>query len=75
MGLVIGRLLFENGFPGLAIRAIWNRRCLINACSYIEQSIGSQAREHYQQLLQRMKNDAEYVKVLSKLVSVYISEE
>jgi hypothetical protein len=70
MGLVVGRLLFENGFPGLAVRAIWNRRCLINACTSIEQTIGSHAQERYRQLSQRLKTDAEYVKTLSKLVSI-----
>jgi hypothetical protein len=75
MNLVVDRLLFENGFPSLATRAIWDRRVLINACSSIEQSSsGSQARSRYQQLLQRIKSDAEYVKELSKLVSTYVSK-
>jgi hypothetical protein len=69
MDLVVDRLLFENGFPSLATRAIWNRRSLMSACSSLEQSVGSPARGRYRQLLQRIRNDAEYVKTLSKLVS------
>ena len=71
MYLVVERLIFENGFPSLATRAVWNRRCLIKACSSIEQSTGSHARGRYSRLLERLKTDAEYVKELSKLVSVY----
>lgn len=74
MDLVVERLLFGNGFPSLATRAIWNRRSLINACASIEQSVGSPAQGRYYQLSQRIKNDAEYVKMLSKLVSIYVSE-
>lgn len=74
MDLVVGRLLFENGFPSLATRAIWNRRSLLNACSSIELSTGSHANGRYHQLSQRLKTDAEYVKELSKLVSIYVSE-
>ena len=70
MDLIVDLLLFQNGFPSLATRAIWNRRTLILACSLIEQSTGSYARQRYQQLSQRMKADAEYVKELSKLVSI-----
>ena len=74
MNLVVERLLFENGFPSLATRAIWNRRCLINACSFVEQSTGAHAQGRYTRLLERLKTDANYVKELSKLVSVYVSE-
>jgi hypothetical protein len=70
MDLVVGRLLFGNGFPSLATRAIWNRRSLINACTSIEQSVGSHAQGRYHLLSERIKNDAEYVQVLSKLVSI-----
>ena len=69
MDLVVERLLFENGFPSLATRAIWNRRTLLLACSSLEQSAGTHAPSRYQQLSQRIKTDAEYVKELSKLVS------
>jgi hypothetical protein len=71
MDIVVAHLFFENGFPSLASRAIWNRRSLIKACASIEQSTGSHAQERYHQLLQRLKNDAEYVKMLSRLVSVH----
>lgn len=72
MGLVVDRLLFLNGFPSLATRAIWDRRCLINACDSIEQCTGTHAKGRYRQLLQRIRSDAEYVKELSKLVSIYL---
>jgi hypothetical protein len=75
MDKVVERLLFENGFPSLAMRAIWNRRTLLSACSSIEQATGSHAQGRYQQLLLRIKTDAEYVKELSRLVSVYVSDK
>jgi len=71
MGLVVEHLLFSNGFPSLATRAIWNRRCLINRCDSIEQCTGTHAKGHYQKLSQHMRSDAKYVKQLSKLVSIY----
>jgi hypothetical protein len=75
MDMVVARLFFENGFPSLASRAIWNCRSLIKACTSIEQSTGSHAQERYHQLLQRLKNDAKYVKILSRLVSVHQFEK
>jgi hypothetical protein len=75
MNLIVERLLFENGFPSLATRAIWGRRTLLKACSSIEEtmgSMGSDARRRYCQLALRIKADAEYVKELSKLVSIYV---
>jgi hypothetical protein len=74
MYLVVERLIFENGFPSLATRAVWNRRCLINACSFVEQSTGPHAQHRYSRLLQRLKTDTKYVQKISKLVSVYTPE-
>jgi len=74
MDLVVERLLFENGFPSLARRATWNRQSLLDVCSSIEQFTGSSAQGRYRQLSQRIKTDAEYVKELSKLVSMYVAE-
>jgi hypothetical protein len=70
MNLVVEHLLFENGFPSLATRAIWNRRALLEACSLLDETIGYHARRRYQQLAHRIKTDPEYVKELSKLVSI-----
>jgi uncharacterized protein (DUF342 family) len=72
MDMVVERLLSENGFPSLATRAIWNRWTLLNACSSIEHATGPHAKHHYQELSQRLKTVAEYVKELSKLVSVHM---
>jgi hypothetical protein len=69
MDMVVERLLFENGFPSLATRAIWNRQTLLNACALIEQTTGAHVRHRYPQLAQHIKNDAEYVREISKLVS------
>ncbi len=68
MDLILERLLFNNGFPSLALRATWSRRSFITACSIIESSVGSHAQLHYYQLLERFKSDAPYVQELSKLV-------
>lgn len=70
MNLIVEFLLFRDGFPSLATRAIWNRRTLILACSLIAKTTGSYARERYQQLEQRMKSDVDYVQEFSKLVSI-----
>lgn len=72
MDLILERLLFNNGFPSLALRAIWSRRSFIDACSILETSVGSHAQLRYYQLLQRFKSDAPYVRELSRLVCTSI---
>jgi hypothetical protein len=72
MDYIIEYLLFRNGFPSLAIRAIWSRRAFINASMSLESTGGAHAQERYKQMSARFKTDAPYVRELSKLVSIYM---
>ena len=71
MDYMLEFLLFKDGFPSLAMRAIWSRRSFINASVSLEASVGPHAQERYQQLLERFKSDASYVRELSRLVCIY----
>ena len=73
MGAILEWLLFNNGFPSLATRAIWSRRSFISACSALQSSVGSHAELRYYQLLERFKSDAPYVRELSRLVCTPIA--
>lgn len=64
-------LLFKDGFPSLAMRAIWSRRSFICASISLESSFGASAQERYQRLTERFKSDASYVRELSRLVCIY----
>lgn len=72
MDFIIERLLFHNGFPSLAIRAIWSRKSFIEASTSIESSVGSYAQDRYHQLSERFKSDAPYVRELSRLVRIHV---
>lgn len=72
MDYMLEYLLFRNGFPSLAIRAIWSRRAFINASTSLESSLGAHSAERYKQLSERFKTDATYVRELGRLVCIYI---
>lgn len=71
LGYVLENLLFRNGFPCLATRAIWSRRSFIHASTYLETSLGDHVQDRYRQLTERLKSDATYVRLLSKLVCIH----
>ena len=71
MDLILERLLFQNGFPSLATRAIWSRRSFLEASAFMESSVGTHVREHYQILAERFKSEAQYVRELSRLVRIH----
>jgi hypothetical protein len=70
MDAMLESLLFHNGFPSLATRAVWSRRSFINACAALEGSVGDHATDRYKTLSERFKKDAGYVRELAKLVRI-----
>ena len=72
MDFVLEHLLFYNGFPGLALRAIWSRRAFIKASTSLVSSVGAHVQDRYQQLSDRFRSDAPYVRNLSRLVRIHL---
>lgn len=72
MDFILERILFANGFPSLAVRAVWCRRSFISASIFLETSLAPHSSERYRQLTERFKSDASYVRELSSLVRIYI---
>ncbi len=70
MDYMLEFLLFKDGFPSLAIHAIWGRRLFINASTSLESSLGAHTQDHYQQLTDHFRSDASYVWELSRLVCI-----
>ena len=76
MDLVEERIRFQNAFPSLVTRTVWNRTALVEACSFVSSmSHVSQVKEKYEMFKERMRIDPQYIGEISKtLVSVPLTK-
>ncbi|KIL57349.1 hypothetical protein M378DRAFT_181655 [Amanita muscaria Koide BX008] len=67
MDLVEERIRFENAFPPLVTRTVWNRAALVEACTFVAaMPQTSQVREKYEMFKERMRIDPQYIGEISK---------
>ncbi|KAF8328024.1 hypothetical protein F5887DRAFT_1083333 [Amanita rubescens] len=71
--IIEGQIIFENAFPDLGKRAIWKRKALLEAVSYVMHMPNTAAQRKYVAIKDRLKEDSEYVSELSKVLEVRIS--
>ena len=66
--IIEAKLIFEHSFPDLATRAVWKRKALLNAITYILSMRNTVARGTYNAFKGRAREDPNYVNDLSKVV-------
>ncbi|KAM6491603.1 hypothetical protein JOM56_012995 [Amanita muscaria] len=67
MDLVEERVRFQNAFPPLVTRTVWNRTALVEACSILcAMSQYAPTRDKYETFKERLRVDAECIGELSK---------
>ncbi|KAF8351510.1 hypothetical protein F5887DRAFT_1069211 [Amanita rubescens] len=71
--IVEGQIIFENAFADLGRRAVWKRKALLEATSYVMNMPNTAAKRKYVIIKNRLKEDSEYVSELSKVLEVRIS--
>jgi hypothetical protein len=66
--IIEGKIIFENAFPDVGTRAIWKRKALLEAATYVMNMPNTAAQRKYVVIKNRLKEDSEYVSELSKVV-------
>ncbi|KIL59900.1 hypothetical protein M378DRAFT_180660 [Amanita muscaria Koide BX008] len=67
MDLVEERIRFQNAFPTLVTRTVWNRSALVEACALLGTTAHiARMRERYEIFKERMRVDSEYIGEISK---------
>lgn len=60
--------MFENSFPDITARAVWKRKALLEAASYVMNMPNTATRQRYPIIRDRIREDSEYTNDLSKVV-------
>ena len=75
IAIIEGKLIFEHSFPDLATRAIWKRKALLKAITHIMNMPTTVAQGSYGTFKSRVREDADYVNDLSKVVRYHRSNK
>lgn len=73
MGYLEERILFDNAFPSLQQRNVWNRAGMVRACDRIGNVSSRRVQRMYDCVASRIQGDAYYLKSISSLVCIHPS--